>query len=222
MMPRVVTASLLALVVYPHLLLAQGTKLWLQSRYEEFEKGQPESTAIASRGYLEAGPELRSVLLTPSTYIWDVASDSQGNAYVATGSPATVLKVSPAGASTKLFTSKDLTVQTVKVGSDGSVYAATVPGGKVYRIKPGQSGLDESSATVVFDGATGPHTAAPAKRTEQATYIGDLAFDAQGALYVATGGPAAIYRVDVAKDNPQAEVYFESDEQHIRCLLFEP
>src|SRR6202167_4898469 len=149
MMPRVVTASLLVLlVVYPHLLLAQGTRLWVQSRYEEFEKGQPESTSIASPGYLEAGPTLRSVLLTPSTYIWDVASDSQGNAYVATGSPATVLKVSPAGASTKLFTSKDLTVQTVKVGSDGSVYAATVPGGKVYRIEPGQTALYDSSAPV--------------------------------------------------------------------------
>ncbi len=221
-MPRVVTASLLVLVVYPHLLLAQGTRLWVQSRYEEFEKGQPASTSIASPGYLEAGPTLQSVLLTPSTYIWDVASDSQGNAYVATGSPATVLKVSPAGASTKLFTSKDLTVQTVKVGPDGSVYAATVPGGKVYRIKPGQSGLDESSATVVFDAATAAPTAAPAKTTDQARYIWDLAFDGQGALYVATGGPAAIYRVDVAKDNPHAELYFESDEQHIRCLLFEP
>src|ERR1700683_484432 len=111
MMPRAVKASLLALIVYPHLLLAQGTKLWLQSRYEEFEKGQPESTAIASRGYLEAGAQLRPVLLTPSTYIWAVASDSQGNAYVATGSPATVLKVTPAGASTKLFSTKQVTVQ---------------------------------------------------------------------------------------------------------------
>ena len=76
-MPRVVTASLLALVLYPHAIQAQGTRLWVQSRYEEFEKGQPESTAISSRGYLEAGPALKSVLLTPSTYIWDVASDSQ-------------------------------------------------------------------------------------------------------------------------------------------------
>jgi WD40 repeat protein len=221
-MPRVVTASLLALVVYPHLLLAQGTRLWVQSRYEEFEKGQPQSASIASPGYLESGPTLQSVLLTPSTYIWDVASDSQGNAYVATGSPATVLKASPAGASTKLFTSKDLTVQAVKVGPDGSVYAATVPGGKVYRIKPGQSALDDSSATVVFDAATAPHTSASAKPADQARYIWDLAFDAQGALYVATGGPAAIYRVDVATDTPHAELYFESDEQHIRCLLFEP
>src|SRR5580658_5372156 len=222
MMPHVVTASLLALVVYPHLLLAQGTRLWVQSRYEDFEKGQPESASIASPGFLEAGPTLRSVLLTPSTYIWDVASDQQGNAYVATGSPATVLKVSPDGASTKLFTSKDLTVQTVKVGPDGSVYAATVPGGKVYRIKPGQSGLDERTATLVFDAATMTHTAAAAKPADQARYIWDLAFDAQGALYIAAGGPAAIYRVDVKADSPHAELFFESDEQHIRCLLFEP
>jgi hypothetical protein len=222
MMPRVVTASLLALVIYPHLLPAQGTRLWVQSRYEDFEKGQPENTAIASRGYLAAGPELRSVLLTPSTYIWAVASDSQGNAYVATGSPATVLKVTAAGVSTKLFSTKELTVQTVRLGPDGSVYAATVPGGKVYRIKPGQSGLDETTATVVFDAATVAHSPAPAKPADQARYIWDLAFDAQGALYIATGGPAAIYRVDVSRDTPHAEVFFESDEQHIRCLLFEP
>ncbi len=131
-----------------------------------------------------------------------------------------MLKVTPAGASTKLFSTKDLTVQAVRVGPDGSVYAATVPAGKVYRIKPGQSGLDETTATLVFDSAASAPSAASAKQ-EQARYIWDLAFDAQGALYVATGGPAAIYRVDVSAASPHAEVYFQSDEQHIRCLLFE-
>jgi WD40 repeat protein len=222
MMPRVVTASLLALVLYPHAILAQGTRLWVQSRYEEFEKGQPQSIAVASQGHLEAGPPLKSVLLTPSTYIWAVASDNQGNAYIGTGSPATVLKVTPAGVSTKLFSTKELTVQAVRVGPDGSVYAATVPGGKVYRIKPGQSGLDETTATVVFDAATTARNVATAKSADQARYIWDLAFDSQGALYIATGGPAAIYRVNVSADTPHAELFFESDEQHIRCLLFEP
>jgi sugar lactone lactonase YvrE len=222
MMPRVVTASLLALIIYPQVVLAQGTRLWVQSRYEEFEKGQPESAAISSRGYLEAGPALKSVLLTPSTYIWDVASDSQGNAYLATGSPATVLKVTSAGVSTKLFSTKELTVQAVRVGPDGSVYAATVPAGKVYRIKPDQSGLDESSATVVFDSATMTQNATSAKPGDQARYIWDLAFDAQGVLYIATGGPAAIYRIDVSSATPRAEIFFQSDEQHIRCLLFQP
>jgi hypothetical protein len=222
MMPRAVTASLLALIVSPHLLLAQGTRLWVQTRYDEFEKGQPEDVSIANRGYLEAGPTLHSVLLTPSTYLWAVASDSQGNAYVATGSPATVLKVTPAGVSTKLFTTKDLTVQTVRVGPDGSVYAATVPSGKIYRIKPGQAGLDESTATVIFDASSAEPNAAAAKTTASAHYIWDLAFDAQGALYIATGGPAAIYKVDATAEKPHAELYFQSDEQHIRCLLIEP
>jgi hypothetical protein len=91
----------------------------------------------------------------------------------------------------------------------------------VYRIKPGQSGLDETTAQVVFDAAT-IHPPDAAKPGDPAHYIWDLAFDAQGALYIATGGPAAIYRVDLSKETPQAELFFQSDEQHIRCLLFEP
>ena len=61
-----------------------------------------------------------------------------------------------------------------------------------------------------------------AKPGDQARYIWDLAFDAQGMLYIATGGPAAIYRVDVSSATPHAEIFFQSDEQHIRCLLFSP
>ena len=212
----------MALAIYPHLLLAQGTRLWTQTRYEEFEKGQPDDISIANRGYIEAGPTLHSVLLTPSTYLWSVASDSQGNAYLATGSPATVLKVTPAGVSTRLFSTKDLTVQAVRVGPDGSVYAATVPSGKVYRIKPGQVDLDEATATVVFDAAKAGPAVTENKPAPQTHYIWDLAFDKQGALYVATGGPAAVYKVDVSAGKPNAELFFSSDEQHIRCLLFEP
>src|ERR1700733_1466886 len=103
MMPRVLAACLLALILHPHAVQAQGTRLWAQSRYEEFEKGQPESVAISSQGYLEAGPSLHSVFLTPSTYIWAVASDSQGNAYVSTGSPPAGLKKSSPGGWAKTF-----------------------------------------------------------------------------------------------------------------------
>jgi hypothetical protein len=217
MMRRILFAAWLVALFSPHFLLAQGTKLWLQSRYDEFEKGQPASVAISSAGYLEAAPELRSILLTPSTYVWSAASDNQGNAYLATGSPATVLKVSPEGVSTKLFSAKNLSVQAVQVGSDGSVYAATLPSGKVYRIRPGQTNLDESTATVVFD-----PMALSVKTEQQPKYIWALAFDPQGALYIATGGPAAIYRVQVTAGNAKPELFFSSDEQHIRCLLFLP
>ncbi|HEY4046887.1 MAG TPA: hypothetical protein VGM27_08475 [Acidobacteriaceae bacterium] len=221
MMRRVLFAVWLSLLLCPHLLPAQGTRLWLQSHYDEFEKGQPQSAAIASSGHLESGPELRQILLTPSTYIWAVACDNHGNAYVATGSPATVLKVSPDGKSTKLFSTKDLSVQAVQVGSDGTIYAATLPNGKVYKIQPNQTNLDESTAAVVFDPAS-LSLGTPVKHDDQAKYIWDLAFDKQGRLYIAAGGPASIYRLNAAEPNAKPELFFSSDEQHIRCMLFEP
>ena len=160
---------------------AQGTHLWSQSRYEDFEKGRPHGVAIKSDGSIIPGPKVTSVFTTPSTYVWAVASDAAGNAYLATGSPATVLKVTPGGKSTKLFETTDLTVQAVRVAGDGSVYAATLPSGKVYKLKPGATGVDEKSATVAFD---------PSATTEKPKYIWDLLFDPQGRLYVATGAPA--------------------------------
>src|SRR5271163_3965653 len=163
-------ALILALPPIAH---AQGTHLWSQSRYEDFEKGRPHGVAIRSDGSIIPGPKVTSLVTTPSTYIWGVASDSAGNAYLATGSPATVLKVSPDGKSTKLFETTDLSVQAVRVGPDGSVYAATLPSGKVYKLKPDANGLDDKTATVAFD---------PDATAEKPKYIWDLLFDAKGRL----------------------------------------
>jgi len=205
-------ARLLVFIALSPIAHAQGTRLWSQSRFDEFEKGRPHGVAIRSDGSLIPGPKIASVLATPSTYVWAVASDSTGNAYLATGSPATVLKVSPDGKSTKLFETKDLTVQAVVVGPDGSVYAATLPSGKVYKLKADGPGVDEKSATVAFD---------PATTAEKPKYIWAVAFDSSGRLYIATGGPAGIYRVDPRDSAAKPELFFKSDEQHIRCMAFD-
>jgi sugar lactone lactonase YvrE len=204
--------QLLLLITLSPLAYAQGTRFWNQSRYDEFEKGRPHGVALRSDGSLIPGPKVATVLTTPSTYVWAVASDKAGNAYLATGSPATVLKVSPDGKSTKLFETKDLTVQAVAVGPDGAVYAATLPSGKVYKLKPDATNLDDKSASVAFD---------PSTTAEKPKYIWDLQFDSAGRLYIATGGPAAIYRVDVSQTAAKPEVFFKSDEQHIRCMTFD-
>jgi len=188
---------------------AQGTRLWSQSKFDELEKGKPDGVAITSDGHLVAGPVNKLVFTTPSTYVWSVAADREGNAYLATGTPATVLRVTPDGKSTKLFSTKDLTVQAVRVGPDGSVYAATLPSGKVYKLDPHVEDRTEDNATVVFD---------PAQTAEKPKYIWDLAFDAEGRLYVAAGGPAGIYRV---APGGKPELFFKSDEQHIRALAFD-
>jgi sugar lactone lactonase YvrE len=205
-------SNLTVLCLIAPLAAAQGTRLWTQTRFDEFEKGTPKGVAVRSDGTLEAGPESKQIAVTPSTYVWSIAADSAGNAYAATGSPATVLRIAPDGKSTKLFSSKDLTVQAVRVAKDGSVLAATLPSGKVYKLPAGAVDLDESKAEVVFD---------PAQTEEKPKYIWDLAFDGEGRLYIATGGPAAVYRLNIASSGAKPALFFKSDEQHIRAMAFD-
>lgn len=84
----------------------QGTRLWSQSKFEELERGKPNGVAITSDGRLISGPSSTLVVTTPSTYVWSIAADKDGNAFLGTGSPATVLRVSPDGKTTKLFPQK--------------------------------------------------------------------------------------------------------------------
>ena len=220
---------------------AQGTHLWTQSRVEEFEKGTPQGVQVLSDGHLREGPGLTELLTTPSTFVWSVAAGKNGETYIGTASPATVLRIGKDGKAFTLFETRDLSVQVVRLGVDGALYAATLPSGKVYRLKADASTKqDEASATLVFDlgkigegkGAAGSSSQKPdnSKTAEEKPgdkadnkphFIWDLAFDAADRLYIASGGPGAVYRVDPAKPAAQPELFFKSDEQHIRCLAWD-
>lgn len=204
---------------------AQGTRLWTQSHFDEFEKGTPQGVAIGSDGQLREGLGLKEALTTPSTFVWSIAVDKSGTAYLGTGSPATVLRVEKDGKPFTLFETKDLSVQALRMGPDGALYAATMPSGKVFKLDPhATTKTDEQKATVVFD-ASKLETAKPAdgadKSDAKSHYIWDLTFDAAGRLYIATGGPAAVYRVDLTKPGAKPELFFKSDEQHIRSLAWD-
>jgi len=220
-------------------LLGQGTHLWTQSRLEEFEKGTPQGVALTSDGHLRAGPGVTEIATTPSTYVWSMAVDKNGTAYAGTGSPATVLRVGQDGKPATLFETRDLVVEVVRVGPDGALYAATLPGGKVYRLKAdGSAKEDESNAVLIFDlakaedgkadidKAGGAKTGSDSKATEAKAdggshFIWDMTFDATGRLYIATGGPGAVYRVDPGKAGEKPESFFKTDEQHVRCLAWD-
>ena len=206
----------------------QGTRLWTQSRLEELEKGTPQGVALTSDGQLRQGPGLTEKLTTPSSYVWSVAVDKNGVAYAGTASPATVLRVGADGKPFTLFESKDVSVQVVRLGPDGALYAATLPSGKVYRLRPDAAAKqDDASAEVVFDaGKLGNAAASDGKSSSdkpgaKTHSIWDLTFDAAGRLYIATGGPGVIYRVDPAKKDQRPETFFKSDEAHIRSLAWD-
>lgn len=188
--------------------VAEGTRLWNETGYEEFERGTARGVAIRSSGQLELAPAFKVLYTTPSTFIWQITSDRDGTVYAATGAPARIYRITPDGKSSVIFEPKELQVQALTLGKDGAIYAATSPDGKVYRIAPnGQSkaGAPEYSASMFFDPKT--------------KYIWDLAFDNDGRLYVATGDNGEIYRVE---KNGQGAVFFKSDEAHIRVLAFDP
>lgn len=190
------------------LLFAEGTRLWKETGYEDFERGTARGVAIRSTGQLELAPAFKSLYTSPSTFIWRIASDKDGVVYAATGAPARVYRITPDGKATIIFEPKELQVQAIALAADGSIYAATSPDGQVYKLtrttaKAGPN--PEFSAQPFFDPKT--------------KYIWDLTLDAEGRLYIATGDNGEIYRVD---KSGQGSVFFKSDEAHIRVLSFDP
>ena len=183
---------------------AEGTRVWKETGFEDFERGTARGVAIRSTGQLELAPAFKSIYTSPSTFIWGIAADKDGVVYAATGAPARVYRITPDGKSSVIFEPKELQVQAIALAKDGTIYAATSPDGKVYKITrnaKAAAGAPEFAVQTFFEPKT--------------KYIWDLALDADGRLYIATGDNGEIYRVD---SKGQGSVFFKSDEAHIRVL----
>jgi hypothetical protein len=207
--------SALLLTLLSTFALAEGTRIWEQSKFDDLVKGTPKGVALRSNGGLELAPAFKTLATLPSTYVWAIASDAAGNIYAAAGSPARVYRITPEGQSATIFEPQELQVQAVLVDKSGIVYAATAPDGKVYRIAakaaPAAAKADAKpsspswSATPYFDPGT--------------KYIWDIALDTTGNMYVATGDRGEIYKV---APSGQHTLFFKSDEVHIRVLAVDP
>jgi len=222
--------------------LADGTRTWEQSKFEDLTKGTATGIAIRNAGGLELAPTFKSLYATPSTYIWAMAADDAGNVYVAAGAPARVYRITADGEATIIFEPKELQVQALQAAPGDVIFAATAPDGKVYKLehKPGSKvakadPAQDASAKKNKDEKNKnkddkDKEKEPAKPTADPSwsssvyfepgtkYIWDLALDKAGNLYVATGDHGEIYRV-----TPRGEhsVFFKSDETHIRVLAFD-
>src|SRR5208283_3958230 len=178
---------------------------------------------------------------TPSTYIWAVAADDEGNVYAATGSPARVYRITPDGKASIIFEPQELQVQTLEVAPGGVIYAATTPDGKVYRIehkpaekaeaaktdskkaekaagKDSSKGAGNDTSTDAAKPALDPAWSSSVYFAPGTKYIWDLALDQPGNLYVATGDHGEIYKVTAKGEH---SLFFKSDETHIRVLALD-
>jgi len=179
-------------------LLADHTRRWKQSTYEEFMKGKAKGVAVRSDGHLELAPKFTLLADADASYLWSLRTDSAGNLYAGAGSPAKVFRFDDSGKPKTVFESSDLLAQCIAFDAKGTLYVGTSPDGKVYKVS------STGEKTVFFEPKT--------------KYIWDLAFGSDGTLYVATGDKGQVFAVS---PDGKGEVYYASDEAHIKVLAFD-
>lgn len=178
--------------------LAQKTRYWKQSAYEDFEKGTAKGVALRSDGRLLLAPKFEQYADPNLAYLWTVRADSKGRIYAAGGSNARVVRIEANGEAHTVFDSQELAAQALAIDAKDNLYVGTSPDGKVYKV----TAAGESS--VFFE----PNT----------KYIWDLELDSAGTLYVATGDRGEVFAVT---PDGKATVFFKSDETHIRALALD-
>jgi sugar lactone lactonase YvrE len=196
---------------------SEGTRIWTQSRYDEFEKGTADGVAIGNDGSLELAPAFRAIATTPSTFLWSIAAGPDGTVFLGAGAPARVYAVQADGKTSTIFEPQELAIQALVADKAGILYAATSPDGKVYRIQRGSGGAEGRQQAA--KSGTDPGWTSSVFYEPKTKYIWALALDAAGQLYIATGDHGEVFRVDASG---RGTVFFKSDEAQIRALAFDP
>jgi WD40 repeat protein len=195
--PLLVAAVAVILAAVPA--LAEHTRWWRPTSFEDFVKGTAKGVALRSDGKLFLAPRFAEFADANLAYLLALRADSKGNLYAAGGSNAKVLRLDATGKATTVFESAELAAQALALDTAGNLYVGTSPDGKVYKVTPaGQS-------SVFFDPKT--------------KYIWDLAVDWNGIVYVATGDTGKIFAV--APDG-KGRLFYSSEETHIRALALDP
>ena len=195
---KALTISVAAVLMAAGPVLAEHTRWWRQSSFEDFDKGTAKGVALRSDGKLFLAPHFAEFADANLAYLLALRADSKGNLYAAGGSNAKVLRLDASGKATTVFESSELAAQALAVDAAGNLFVGTSPDGKVYKVTPaGQS-------SVFFEPKT--------------KYIWDLTVDKDGTVYVATGDTGKIF--SVAPDG-KGQVFYSGEETHIRTLAID-
>ena len=185
---------------------AAGTevKIFQTQNQAAFLAGTLEGVSVDSLGRLELAPRVERLASLNEPFLLSAAALPDGWV-VGTGNAGKVLKIDRKGAVTELFAAPEPEVFAVWADPDGTVFAATSPRGKVYRIPAAGPKGGTAKAEVFFEHGE--------------TYVWALARAADGALLVATGTQGKLFKVDA---KGRGEVLYDSDDAHLRSMAVLP
>jgi len=165
--------------------------------------GVADGVAISQEGMLFMAPRLTRLgpadLPGQPQQVWAMASDAVGNLYLGTGPTGRIIKVTPTGSQSLLYTVDEPLVTALAATAQGDLLAATAPGGLIYKIRPDGGGSVWSE--------TGER------------YVWALAVGSDGLVYAGTGEKGVVLRID---RSGEPSIFFDSEESHIRSLLALP
>src|ERR1700738_5195237 len=110
--------------------LAEHTRWWRQSTFEDFDKGTAKGVALRSDGKLFLAPRFVEFADANIAYLLTLRAESKGNLFAAGGSNAKVIRVDASGKATTAFESQELAAQTLAVDAAGNLFVGTAPDGK--------------------------------------------------------------------------------------------
>lgn len=186
---------LTALLLVPSVGLAVSTKSFVIDTSEGFEKGTLKGTAAYSSGKLTASidTDRKPVDGVPVAYASAVGPD--GAIYIATGNEGAIYRSTAEG--TKLFADTDAALVTALVWADRTLYAGTLPGGRVFAISQ--------------DGKAREHA-----KLAGAEHVWALAYaPKQHMLFAGTGPEGKLFSIDA---QGRAQVVHDDTAEHLLCL----
>lgn len=178
---------------------AVSTQVFVLDDAASLAAGELDGTAVHSDGRVTIGLEARRLELEGVDVAWCIARGPNGVTYVGTGNGGKVYRLR--GETLSVFAETgQLLVSALAVGDDGTVYAGTLPEGRIYAISP--AGEMREFA-----------------RPEGAEHVWALEFDPRRSrLFAGTGPEGKVFAIDVRGD---AEVFFDSEAGHVMSLAID-
>jgi len=184
---------------------ASGPAAWESNSWADFLKGRFNGVALTSDGRLTLAPQQGLLAATGEASVWSVVQASDRALWFSTGHRGRLFRIatgsgaSPgAGKAQQVWTAQQPEIFALAPARDGAVYAATSPGGTIWRVDAA------GKAEEWFD--------------TKAKYVWSLAVSSDGALFAGSGDDGKVWRIS---GQNKGEVWYESGQAHITALAFD-
>ena len=188
---------------------AVGTRYFSIDSASVLSDGKLEGTAVLSTGSVVASVKPQRIALEGTQVARSVLVQKDGSALIGTGNGGKIWKLT--GDVAKPVAETDaLVVTALAMDAAGTLYAGTLPKGKVFAI----DGVDKAAA------GQAPVKARELIALPGAEHVAALAIDAKKkVLYAATGPEGKVFAIQLGgKAAPKADVFYDADASHIMSL----